>query len=94
MATSKKKTSGISLQSTDTDPLRAELDEIFKEFPDGATIAYGFLTTETSCPFCQISDQENVWRVRRDAVDVYINGIRDRVELKWTKSNNNQSAEP
>jgi len=90
---SRKKAGGTSSPSISVDPLRAELDEIFSEFPSGAAIAYGFLKTESSSPFIQIGDGVNVWRVRRNAVDFYINGVSDRVELKWTK-NSNQNIEP
>ena len=82
---SRKKTVGISSPSTNIDPLRVELDEIFIDYPEGAAIAYGFLTTETSSPFIQIADGLNVYRVRRDTVDRYVNGITDRVELKCQK---------
>jgi len=83
----KKKTSGTDLPSTNSDPLREELDAIFSEYPDGAAIAYGFLTTETGSPFIQVSNGNNIWRVRRDAVDRHVDDISDRVELKWTKKN-------
>ena len=79
---SRKKASGTSLLSTSIDPLRVELDEIFIDYPEGTAIAYGFLTTETSSPFVQIADGLNIYRVRRDAVDRYVNEITDRVELK------------
>ena len=79
---SRKKPVGISSPSTNIDPLRVELDEIFIDYPEGAAIAYGFLTTETSSPFVQIADGLNIYRVRRDAVDRYVNEITDRVELK------------
>ena len=90
---SRKKTVGISSPSTNIDPLRVELDEIFIDYPEGAAIAYGFLTTETSSPFIQIADGLNVYRVRRDAVDRYVNGITDRVELRWLKKETAQSIE-
>ena len=82
---SRKKTVGISSPSTNIDPLRVELDEIFIDYPEGAAIAYEFLTTETSSPFVQIADGLNVYRVRRDTVDRYVNGITDRVEVKCQK---------
>lgn len=90
---SRKKTVGISSPSTNIDPLRVELDEIFIDYPEGAAIAYGFLTTETSSPFVQIADGLNIYRVRRDAVDRYVNGITDRVELRWLKKETAQSIE-
>ena len=90
---SRKKASGTSLLSTNIDPLRVELDEIFIDYPEGTAIAYGFLTTETSSPFIQIADGLNVYRVRRDAVDRYVNGITDRVELRWLKKETAQSIE-
>ncbi len=78
---SRKKVSGTVLQSTDSDPLREELDVIFSEYPDGAAIAYGFLTTESSSPYIDITESDNIWRVRRDVVDRCIDGVSDRITV-------------
>ena len=87
MAGRKKKINGTDLQSTDSDPLLAELEAIFTEYPIGVQIAYGFLTTEASSPFVQILGGSSVWRVRRNCVDRCIDGVSDRVDLVWTKKN-------
>lgn len=94
MAMPRKKASGTSSPSTNIDPLRIELDEIFSAYPQGSAIAYGFLTTETSSPFTQIGDGQNIWRVRRDAVDFYVNGVSDRIELKCLKNKTLLNTEP
>jgi hypothetical protein len=93
MAMSRKKAGGTNLPSTNIDPLRAELNEIFADYPPGAAIAYGFLKTESTSPFIQIADGLNIWRVRRDAVDRYVDGVTDRVELRW-KSSHSSNTEP
>lgn len=93
MAISKKKASGTDSRSTIADPLLEELKEIFVEYPDGVAIACGFLTTESSSLFIDITDSENIWRVRRNFVDRFVNGVSDRVELKWTKNNPNRNIE-
>lgn len=100
MALRKKKGSGIDLPSTNIDPippsidpLLTELGEIFIEYPEGAELAYLFLT-EASGLYIDITDNDgnSIWRVRRDRVDRCIGGVSDRVELKCLK-NPNKSTE-
>ena len=92
MATRRKKASGTGSPSTNTDLLRVELDEIFKEYPEGAELAYRFLTAETDRPYVEIWNGDDTWRVRRDCVDRFVNGVSDRVQLKCLE--NSKSTEP
>lgn len=89
MATRRKKVNGIDLPSTNIDPLRTELGEVFKEYPEGAELAYRFLTAETDRPYVEIWNGDDTWRVRRDCVDRFANGVSDRVELKCLNSSKN-----
>ena len=92
MATRRKKVNGIDLPSTNTDPLRTELGEVFKEYPEGAAIAHEFLTGVGQPLFIDIQRDLDIWRVRRDCVDRLINGVSDRVQLKCLE--NSKSTEP
>ena len=92
MALRKKKANGTGSPSTNTDPLRGELDEIFKEYPEGAAIAYRFLTSETDRPYMEVWNGNDIWRVRRDCVDRFVDGVSDRVQLKCLE--NSKSTEP
>lgn len=85
MAGRKKVTTGTNLRSTDTDPLRSQLEEIFESYPEGIEAAYKFLSTPSDLPYISIGNGADIWRVRRTVIDMYVGGLTKRVELCTTK---------